>query len=357
MNVSYQIVSYAKLRDGYKPENDKYGIASYEFEARRKAFLANPNLTDFDKTYQYIVLADGVPVGRDSYYPTLMKLDKEYKISLSGSSFNVYPEYRKYSLGLDLLMYYNSGDGYQQLVGGGLSDMAVPLHRKLKFTIFSIPTFLLRRNISVFLQRLGFKGLFLRLFSKGLNPIFNIKEHLFCKTNELYKTFQIKKLQQVPEWVDGIILNDGHKYMEVHDCKWLQWNLDHSFDDDIRNYQEFYALYKADIPVGFFMTKIRVIDKKNSILSGSVMEWGTVDEKVLNEEVINRFALKSFDKNVSYITIGTLNLDVAKRLKKYGFFMTGYEYIIFKDKEKKYKDANDANLWRLRLGYADTILS
>lgn len=288
MEVSNHIISYAQLRDGYKPENDKYGIASYEFEARKKTFLANPNLRDYNDTYQYIVLVDDVPVGRDSYYPTLMKLGKEYRTVLSGSSFEVYSEFRKYSLGLDLLMYYNSGIGYKQLLGGGLSAMAVPLHKKIKFTMFPIPTYLLRRNVGVFLQRFGFKGILLKTFSKFLNPIFNIKETVFCKVEKSKKPFSIQRLKEVPKWVDDIVLNDGHKYMEVHNHQWLQWNLDHCFDDDERNYQEFYAVYNSEKPIGFFMNKIRVVDKKNNILSGTVVEWGTVDESILGEEVINK---------------------------------------------------------------------
>jgi hypothetical protein len=357
MEVSNHIISYAQLRDGYKPENDKYGIASYEFEARKKTFLANPNLSDYDKTYQYLVLADGIPVGRDSYYPTLMKFDKEFHTVLSGSSFEVFPDYRKYALGLDLLMYYNSGIGYKQLLGGGLSIMAVPLHKKLKFTMFPIPTYLLRRNIGIFLHRFGLNGLLLKVFSKLLNPIFNIKEFLFCNTRKLNETFTVKKLQKVPEWVDDIVLNDGHKYMEVHNYEWLQWNLDNCFDDDERNCQEFYAIYKTDTPVGFFMTKIRVTDKQNNVLSGTVVEWGSKDEEVLSELNINKLALKSFSKEISYISIGTLNFAITRQLNKCGFFRIGDTYIIFKDKEKKYTDAKDSNLWRLRLGYCDTILS
>ena len=357
MEVSYKIITYAQLRDGYKPEDDKYGIASYEFEARKRIFLANPNLSDYNKPYQYIALADGIPVGRDSYYTTLMKFDEEYHVVLSGSSFEVYSDYRKYAFGLDMLMYYNSGLGYKQLLGSGLSAMAVPLHKKLKFTIFPIPTYILRRDIGVFLQRFGMKGFLLRISSKLLNPLFNIKGTLFCRSEKLEKKFAVIKQTEVPEWVDDIVLNDGHKYMEVHNYQWFQWNLDHCFDDNIKNHQEFYAIYDSEKPVGFFMNKIRVTDKKKNILSGTVVEWGTADEHILSEEYIYKLALKSFSKDISYVTIGTLTNNVAKHLKRWGFIKIGDGYIIFKDKEKKYLDAKDVNLWRLRLGYTDTILS
>ena len=51
--------------------------------------------------------------------------------------------------------------------------------------------------------------------------------------------------------------NDGHKYMEVHDHKWLQWNLDYNFCGGINNHQSFYIIKRDGNPVGFFMLKFR----------------------------------------------------------------------------------------------------
>jgi hypothetical protein len=56
-------ITYFQLKDGYKVSNDKYGIASYESDARRECYLANPNLIDYSKTYLYLGLVDDIPVG------------------------------------------------------------------------------------------------------------------------------------------------------------------------------------------------------------------------------------------------------------------------------------------------------
>ena len=40
-----------------------------------------------------------------------------------------------------------------------------------------------------------------------------------------------------------------------------------------------------------------------------------------------------------------------------GFIPHGFAHIGLKDKKKAYKDASDINLWRVRYGYADVILT
>jgi hypothetical protein len=358
MEVGYQIITYSQLRDGYKPKNDKYGIASYEFEARKKTFLSNPNLHDFSKAYLYVATVDDVIVGKESYFPTLMKMGNENRTVISGSDLSVQSDFRHLAIGADIILFSTFNEENSNKLFAGISSMALPLYKKIGYNIFSLPTFLLRRNCRVFLQRFGIKGAWLKVFSNIFNPIFKIKEILFCKTKELNKKFTIKKLQEVPKWIDNIVLNDGHKFMEVHDSSWLQWNLDTCFDDDKRNRQGFYAIYKSDKPVGFFMTKIRVTNKQRNVLSGTVVEWGSANESVLGELDINKLALKSFTKDVSYVTIGTLDDNVVKHLKKFGFFRVGDEHVVYMDMDKENNvDAKVASLWRLRLGYADTILS
>jgi hypothetical protein len=350
-------ITYFQLKDGYKVSNDKYGIASYESDARRECYLANPNLIDYSKTYLYLGLVDDIPVGRSFYFPAKMKFGDECGMVLSGSALNVHPDYRDLAIGADIIMNTTFNDEYPQTLAAGISPMALPLFKKMRYHIFEIPKYLLRNNTAVFFQRFGLRGLLLKCFSNLLNPIFRLRKTLFCRTNKLESKFTVKNLQDVPEWVDDMVLNDGHRYMEVHDHKWLQWNLDYSCKVGGRNEQAFYGVYFKDEPVGFFMIKEREIDEQHNVIYGSVVEWGNSSDKILSEESICKMAIKAFSKDVSFIEIGTLNVDVAKRLEKCGFFRNGEEHIVFKNNTDKYKDIKDASLWRLRLGYADTILS
>ena len=90
---------------------------------------------------------------------------------------------------------------------------------------------------------------------------------------------------------------------------------------------------------------------------GSIVEWGSKDEEALPESDIYELALPTFNSDVYIVDVATTNHQTISKLKKIGFRFANEEHILFKDNSKKHKDANDANLWRLRFGYADTIFS
>ena len=77
--------------------------------------------------------------------------------------------------------------------------------------------------------------------------------------------------------IGGMVLNDGHKYMEVHDHKWLQWCLDNSFKGGKQDIQSFYVIKKEDEHMGFVMTKERFrveTQGMKNVKIGSIVEWG-----------------------------------------------------------------------------------
>mgnify|MGYP007025061347 CR=1 FL=1 len=51
------------------------------------------------------------------------------------------------------------------------------------------------------------------------------------------------------------------------------------------------------------------------------------------------------------------NPETVKKMKKKGFIPFGLAHVVFKDKKKKYPEAKKPENWRLRLGYADVILT
>ena len=158
-----------------------------------------------------------------------------------------------------------------------------------------------------------------------------------------------------------MVLNDGHKYMEVHDQKWMQWNLDFNFYNKEGDIQSFYAVYNGDIPVAFFMTKERYRPlaggKLKNIIIGSIMEWGVSSRTDLCESDIYIMASKTFSKSVDIVEFATTNKDVIKKMKSYSFIPHGFAHIAIKDLKKQFKDVNNIELWRIRFGYADVFLT
>lgn len=360
MEFISRIITYGDLRKGLHFENDKYGIAMYEYEARRKTFLSNPCVGADDDVFMFLMEADGVPVGRTMYFDTRLKIGDEILPVCSGSGLEVEESFRKQAVGTDIFLFGGTIKRKFNL-SAGISNMALPLFKVTKAIIFEFPKQLQLRDTKPLLGKYGINGALQTLFG-GIANFFLCFYYYFTslKTIKLKKQYVLEKVEQVPEWVDDIVLNDGHKYMEVHDHKWLQWCLDNSFKSHKRDIQSFYVIKQGNKPVGFVMTKERSRDEvqgmKNTMI-GSIVEWGSNDETVLCEADIYRLVLDSFSKDVDIIETATNNAETQRSLKRMGFIHHGDAHIAFIDKTKQLKDSKDASLWRLRYGYVDVVLN
>ena len=361
MEFTSRIITYGNLRKGLRFENDKYGIASYEHEARRKAFLANPCANEDDMPFMYLVEADGIPVGRTMLFETRLKISEEIVPLYSGSALEVAEDFRKYGFGGEIFSFGGTIRTRKRFLAAGISDMALPLYRILKYNIFEFPKMLRLRHAKPVLEKLGVKGFANKIITPFANLFFRSWYLLSSlKEKKLKKKYVLEKVTVIPEWVEDIVMNDGHKYAEVHDCKWLQWNLDNNFKGHQRDIQSFYIIKKSNANVGFVMTKERYRDEvqgMNNVIIGSIVEWGSVNEDELCEADIYRLVLSSFSKDVDIIEVASNNKETQRSMKKIGFIHHGDAHIAFRDKTKTLLDCSDASLWRLRYGYADVILT
>ena len=340
-------------------ENDKYGITTYELESRRKAFLSNPSGWEEDDPYLYIAFDGNVPIGRTMFFRSRLKAGDVIIPIYSGSAFDVVESYRKEGVGG-----YVFWDGYKiekrnPQISAGISDDAIPLFRRLKNVVFEFPRMMQLRDSKPLLKSKGFEGPLLVVVS----GLFNVALHSFYNLFELFspipRGYELRLMTQVPEWVDNIVLNDGHKYMEVHDHQWLQWCLDNKFTDVSQDRQSFYGVFRSDEPVAFFMINIRYrneIKGIQDVVLGSIMEWGVSNNSTLCEFDLYKMAKTVFPKDVSIIQAASDDICTLKKMKQWGFVHHGDARISFKDKKKKITDANDPSLWRLRFGYTDVIL-
>lgn len=361
MEFSSRIITYGDLRKGVHFENDKYGIASYEYETRRKTFLSNPCAGADDDVFMYLVEADGVPVGRTMLFDTRLKVGNDIVPLYSGSALKVEDEFQKYGLGGEIFAFGGTIEKRKLNLSAGISDMALPLYKVMKNSIFEFPKMLRLQNTKPLLGKFGTSGI-LQSFLGGMANFFLHTYYLFShsKTNKLKKRYVLEKIATIPLWVDDIVLNDGHKYMEVHDHKWLQWCLDNSFKGGKQDIQSFYIIKKEDESVGFVMTKERLREETQGMKNvkiGSIVEWGSRNEKELCEADIYRLVLDTFSKDVDIIETATNDSVTKLELKRMGFFHHGDAHIAFKDKTKQLTDSSDVSLWRLRYGYADVILN
>ena len=361
--ITYEIITFKQVNNSYNIDNDDFGIGAYALgKASKKAFLANPFLKSMDIPMLVIGRVDGIVGGRAMQYPVLLKAGSDIVTCCSGSSLEVRKEFRHLNLALDIIMDPITNKRGETLLYADFSNDGLNVYKALRFNMFSLRKWMQPNRIGFLMEMMGVHGFLSKVTSILINPILSIMLKLTKLVfGNVDKSLKIEKVTKVPVWVDDIVLNDGHKYTEVHDHKWLQWNLDNMFHDERENTNSFYIVSKNSEEIGFFMTKERrsSIQSRNidSILIGKIVEWGTKDEKLLSELELYKLAFSTFSKRVDIIEAYTNEQDTIRGLKRLLFFGHGKHYIAFKDLTKKYKDAKDPNLWRLRFGYSDSIMN
>lgn len=353
-NIGFKLISYNDIKEKLPiVENDNYGLFKKYTETRRKTFLANPFLNDYSEIACYLKSFDDIIVGRCMGYPTELILNGSNFQTRSGSTLDVVEEYRKYCIGIDLMTLADYPMTYDLRLSAGISPIALPLYKKLKYSIFEFPRLLLIKNSFPILKSKGISW---------LSPLVNIvlKSIQTISLRVRKNKFYIEQVTYVPDWVGELATNDGHKYMENHNREWLQWNLDYNFKGDPRDIQKLFIVKNGEENLGFIMIKERWRDNAGGLKDltlGSIVEWGTFDEKTLSEADLILMVLTKFNKHVDLIEFASDNPKTLKKMKWYGFIPFGYAHIAFKDKKKRFQDASDQKNWRLRLGYADVILT
>ena len=361
--MDIETITYQQVIDGYVSEGDVYGLAAYALaEPRKTAFLSNPFLTDTSKVMLKLLRDNGIIIGRSMMFPSRFKADDKVIETMGGSALEVAREYRNTEAGGVLMAYNIRHKENNALISSGFSREAAKCHSALRAYMLCFPQFMQVRDFRKMLPKTGIN----EVWSNILGALCNIltRPILFCVKivcNRISKKYDIEQLTAIPEWVDDIVLNDGHKYMEVHNHKWLQWMLDNMFHCHENNKSRFYVVKQGVENLGFFMITERARSIKNGnnkeYLAGTICEWGTVDSARLSEYDIHAIALNKFSKKTDVVFMATNNSYVKRRMKRLFFLRKGESQIAFYDLKKEYKDAKDINLWRVRMGYGDTILN
>ena len=350
MDIQNHIYTYQDAMDGIQVPNAPSGFDCLSKD-RLKAFLSNPNLSDTNMPMLVYTTVDGNVAGWMMLFPTKLILDGEPCEAMSASDFHVLKEYQHMALGVDLVVFPVVEEGNKYLLYAGPSPMALKLYKKLKFNIFSMPYIERKQRYSLNRK----KG----LRTKGHNIVVSVANlglelahDVDCLVSRA-KGFDVRKLDEVPEWVEVMIKNDGRRFSEAHDRKWLQWSLENRYHGEPENKQALWGIYKNDKPCGFALTTERLRLGK---VFGFVAEWGSGDDK-LTEELVYRMIIPTFSKKVEKIGLALNDVRIVESFKKLGFRRENDFIIVFRDLIHKIEGIQDAKNWRLRYGYADVILS
>lgn len=340
-------------------KKDNKILTEYLIEPVYDALSTNPIINNSEPAL-IVALSNNVPVGRYMLMATRIMTPKGIIAAQTGGSFEVDQNCRGKGIGTALIKEsINRCDLY---IGQLYSTQAFYLMKKMKPTVFEVPLFIkVCKSRSVFESR-GVKGISLSVVAGMVDVVLKACDiRATLKIRKLKKKYRVTQEVLIPKWVEELTLSDGHPFSEVHDCQWLQWNLNHKFTNNIYDNNAFYAVYdKNRKPIGFFMTKERFEENEQNemrgIVRGTIVEWGSFDETALNELDINALALSTFSPNVEKINTAVSTGEIVTQMHQLGFVRHGDFQFALKLNDYSDCDIIEQKKWRLRYGGANTIL-
>ncbi len=362
--INIERISYGQLVNGeFEYTGDEYKILSgYLTEAVVRALLSNPNYSDSSKSVLNLIICDGAIVGRTMMMPTKIKSGNDYMIAQTVGGIEISKDFRGKGFGKMIVQDTWQNSEYPLCIGQLYSSGASSIIRKLGITVFEKPLYVkMCRTRSLLISKgiTGFKFKIQELIGDFLFKLNDLPNKI--KLRRLKKKYSIKKDIYVPTWTESMTLFDGHKYCEVHNRDWLQWNLDNRFTENQNDSNAFYGVYDmSGSPCGFFMTKVRYEENKEgvykNIIRGTIVEWGSFDERVLTEVDLNRLAVSTFSSKVDKINTVISTIGIDCEIKKMGFEYRGMFQMSFQGDNNVEKDVYEQDKWRIRYGGANTIL-
>lgn len=329
---------------------------------RKNTFLSNPFKELENMPLLYQAYYNEKAVGMVFTYPSAILIDREIHLCNSGSLLCVDANYRGLGIGkkLGLCRLNSASTGIS--VAAGLTPMSFPLYKKLGCNMFESPRLGLVINSQPVL-----KALLPSIFSSLLWPFINICLLLLrlplSYTYRKLSNYDVSELEQATYEIEDIVSEDNHRFSELHNKEWFDWQLNNTFDENPIAKQKLYEIKMNNVVVGFFMIKIRIKDnvtahKFRNLKVVSLVEWGVSNKSQLTEFELVVLAIKKMILHqADLIELSFLSKNLMKKLRRYGFIKM-FEgnigiYISDNNPIKQVDGIFDETNWRLRPAYSD----
>lgn len=339
--------------------NDPEGILGRVNPKLREAFLANPFIKSDDDICQVIALDGNRVIGSELVFRNKYMADGEIRDCVGASTLYVSEPYRKEMVGADLMIKAATLYEKQDNIVAGISQIAYPIYKAMRYGCFSFPRFIfLNRSRSVISSFVRVKALswVLSLCVDICLKLYHlILFHLILKRN-----YKVEITYEIPQVVEDIVMQDTHKYKELHDKKWFEWNINHTFSTDGRNKKQLYLIKESNEVVGFFVLKTEFFKEAGgrfrNLMLGSVAEWGIKIGSSLSEYQLHLAALRQVESNIDGVQVATTDAFTAKMYKRSIFMPMGIaNNAVFMTSDKN-KDIKKAENWRIRIAAGDTLI-
>lgn len=347
--------------------SDRFGIYG-DATFKRDILAHNPYKLDSDDVFQIIAACDSTMVGAGIMFPTKVKACQKTYSTVVGHSLFVAEEYRCKGIGSRITDRRLEFSESKSLLICEASQMNIPILKRLGAHIFYLPRMiLLQDSFSVVEQKAG--KLAAKLLSPVANIILRLQRALMQRKRKriLSRGLTLKEFDEIPYDVERILAADKHPFQEVHGREWFQWVKDNSLaSPNDKAVKKFVMIYNGDEPVGFYMTRQRFYAKAShrgfrNITLGTVLEWQTADEGVLEMNEAALLATTSFGTDVDAVELCCDNARMVRYFKRKGLVQVGAGNIVFRYRPTStfasIKEIGDASKWRLRPSMGDNALS
>lgn len=365
IKITEYLRTYKELKENKEIGfDDPYKMMDTMNPLMRDAFLNKPTGYDPDEICQYIALDGNKIVGTLFFFRNRFLADGVEHGCQAGSTLYVHPDYRPKGIGACALMQFIDLHPEKNTISNGISIMAQPIYKALGFSFFETPRFIsLRKSRSVIETILKTESAFLRPICWLIDIVMDGCNFLTSIGNRMkFRKYSIEKVDICPQEVEEIVLNDNHRFKELHDKKWFDWSLNYDYNNDDRKKKELYIVknQKGEI-VAFFLNKIKFFGQAShrgfkNVLLGTVSEWGIKEGETISEFNIQSLATRFMPKNVDACEVTSDNDRTCKSFKHHLFKRVGDVTMAVNlnhDIDPAYCEAMN---WRIRIAGNDTLM-
>lgn len=354
---------YRNLQDILVSDNSSFHINKKQYETLSN----NPFRHEENIPAQICALSEGETVGSILCFPSKIIAEGKEYVCNSGSSLYVNPKYRGHGIGTKLGIKRLNASKNKISLAAGLSNMSLPIYKKLGCVIFYPKRFNIVRNSKIFLAN-WLNGLPLTIATSLLNLILKIQQGLIeCYIKFHLKGVTVHKLNKATNDIENIFNSDCHKFKEYHNKSWFNWHLNNCMTEHTLNKQFLYLIKHDNESVGFIMIKTRYKEsagkgKLKNALIGSIIEWGSSDLRIVDNKKLCILGIDILlKKKVDIIDIFSDDKNTIKFLRNIGCIKNGVgNFAVFAGEGsplKQYSGYDKQENWRIRPATSDNGLS
>lgn len=365
MDLSEFFRTYKDLKENKQLGfDDPYHMMDTMNPLMREAFLNKPTGYNPDEICQYIALDGNKIVGTLFFFRNRFLVDGKEHGCQAGSTLYVHPDYRPRGIGACALMQFVDLHPEKNTISNGISQMAQPIYKALGFSFFETPRYILLRKTRSVVETV------LKTENKIIHPIcwlgdivFAIARFIMSLGNKIRMAkYSVERVYTCPQEVEDIVLEDEHRFKELHDKKWFDWSLKYDYNCDSRKKKEFFVVKndKGDI-VAFFLNKIKFFNQAShrgfrNVLLGTVSEWGIKKGVGISEFDIQYLAARYMPRNVDACEVTSVDTTTCKRFTRHLFKNVGTVTMAVNmnsEIDEAYKLPEN---WRIRIAGNDTLM-